>query len=175
MFRRLFAASILAAASCAAFAQVQNFQDSRAIIVNVSPHIELSGFSFQNTSRDRRDRFEQGMSWKNTGTQPVVATEIIVLKYDPFDQREIGTRIVVEGKNSVDWSPLQPGEQARDGTIEIGHESTFTAVAYVRAVRLADGTVWRVNEKELADKLRQVVPGIKDFGSLKADPKAPAK
>lgn len=174
MFRRFIVTFALAVPAVLSFAQ-QNFQDSRAIIVNVSPHIELSGFSFQNTSRDRRDRFEQGMSWKNTGTQPVVATEIIVLKYDPFDQREIGTRIVVEGKNSVDWSPLQPGEQSRDGTIEIGHESTFTAVAYVRAVRLADGTVWRVNENELAAKLRQVVPGIKDFGSLKADPKAPAK
>jgi hypothetical protein len=157
-----------------AFAQ-QNFQDRKAIIVNVSPHIELSEFSFQNTSRDRRDRFEQGLTWKNIGKQPVVATEIIVLKYDPFDQRQIGTRLEVQGKNSVDWSPLQPGEQARDGTIEIGHEGTYTAVAYVRAVRLVDGTVWRVNEGELAAKLRQVVPGIRDFGSLKPDPKSPEK
>lgn len=41
----------------------------------------------------------------------------------------------------------------------------MTAIAYVRAVRLADGTVWRANEAELVQKLRQVLPGIKDYGS----------
>lgn len=47
----------------------------------------------------------------------------------------------------------------------------MTAVAYVRAVRLADGTVWRANEAELLQKLRQVAPGIKEYGSVRPDAK----
>jgi hypothetical protein len=40
---------------------------------------------------------------------------------------------------------------------------------------LADGTVWRVNESELMQKLKGVAPGIKDFGSVKPDPKPEQK
>lgn len=170
MIRALIISSALLVSFGPASALDQNFQGRRAIIVNSSPFIELSGFDFVNKQIDRSQRFQQKLYWKNIGQQPVIATEIIILKYDAFDQRLIGTRFVVEGRNSADWSPLLPGEENTDATIGYRTESVLTAIAYVRAVRLADGTIWRVNESELLPKLRQAVPGLKDFGRLNADP-----
>lgn len=66
---------------------------------------------------------------------------------------------------------LQPGISSRDGTIGYGEEQVFTAIAYVRAVRLADGTVWEVAPTQLLAELRKNVPGFKDFGKLEPDSK----
>jgi hypothetical protein len=152
-----------------------NYPDRKAIIINNSPNVELSGFSFRNSYADRRTRFEQDMRWKNIGQQPIAAFEIVILKYDAFDQRMIGTRWVVTGRDSANWSHLAPGESAGDGTRGFGSEEVMTAVAYVRAVRLADGTVWRANEAELLQNLRQVAPGIKEYGSVRPDAKPTAE
>lgn len=171
-WRYLIGLVLAAALFSQAQARASNFPDKSALILNTSPAIELSGFYFENTSNDRRDRFEQHISWKNIGQQSIIAFEIVILKYDAFDQREVGSRWTVTGTNSANWSPLKPGESSRDGILGYGTEEVFTAIAYVRAVRFADGTVWRVNDAELQQQLRKVAPGIKDFGSVKPDPKA---
>ena len=170
-WRFLIGLVLAAAFFSQAQAQSSNFPDKTALIINTSPDIELSGFSFGNNYADRRTRFEQHMSWKNVGQQPIIAFEIVILKYDAFNQRELGSRWTVTGTNSANWTPLPPGESSRDGILGYGSEEVFTAIAYVRAARLADGTVWRVNDAELQQKLRSVAPGIKDFGSVKPDPK----
>lgn len=174
MFRRSVLLAAFALASGAAMAQADNFPDKKAIIINNSPHVELSGFDFRNTYADRRTRFEQNMRWKNVGSQPLAAFEIVILKYDAFDQRLIGSRWIVTGRDSANWTHLPPGESAGDGTRGFGSEEVMTAIAYVRAARLADGTVWRANEAELLQKLKQVAPGIKDYGSVKPDAKPAA-
>lgn len=171
-FRKIFFAFwLLFTASLSVAAQNSNFPDRKAVILNTCPHVELSDFSFANRYADRRTRFEQNLSWKNIGSQALAAFEVVVLKYDAFDQRVIGTRWTVTGKNSADWSPLAVGDSRADGIIGYGTEEVFTAIAYVRAARLADGTVWRANEVEVMNSLRKVAPGIKDFGSVKPDPK----
>lgn len=156
-------------------ANAGNFPDSKAHIVNVSPHVEITGFQFLNQDRDRRSRFTTSYAWKSTATQPIVAFEIVMLKYDAFDDRMINSRFVVQGKNSTNWSPLAPGESQRDGSIGFGEEDVFTGIAYVRRVRLADGTIWTVDEARLAAELKKIAPGIRNFGNLAPDPKAPAK
>lgn len=171
MFRRSLLLAAFALASGAAMAQASNFPDKKAIVINNSPHVELSGFDFRNTYADRRTRFEQDMRWKNIGTQPLAAFEIVILKYDAFDQRLTGSRWTVTGRDSANWVHLQPGDSAGDGTRGFGSEEVMTAIAYVRAARLADGTVWRANEAELMQKLKQVAPGIKDYGSVRPDAK----
>lgn len=148
-----------------------NYPDRRAIVVNTAPQVELSGFGFQNTYKDRRTRFETSMKWKSLASQPITAFEIVILKYDAFNRRLIGERWTVTGTNSANWGPLQPGTSSGDGTIGLGEELVFTAVAYVRAVRLADGTMWEVNSTQLLADLRKSVPGFKDFGRLEPDPK----
>jgi len=154
-----------------AVAQDSNYPDRKPIILNTCPVVELSGFSFQNRYADGRTRFETHMSWKNIGTQPLTAFEIVILKYDAFDRRLIGERWTVTGVNSADWRPLAPGAQSTDGTISFGEEEVFTAIAYVRAARLADNTVWAVNDSQLIADLKKMTPRIKEFGDLKPDPK----
>lgn len=161
-------------APCAAVAQDSkyNYPDRKPIIVNICPFVELSNFLFQNTYASGRGvHFETHMFWKNIGIQPLTAFEIVILKYDAFDRRLIGERWTVTGVNSGDWSPLQPGARSADGTIGLGTEEVLTAIAYVRTARLADNTIWAVNDSQLITELRKVIPGFKDFGDLKPDPK----
>lgn len=168
-----FALLLVAAAHTPTLAIDQNFPARRALIVNSCPHVELSDFTFRNFYADRATRFAQDLKWKNIGTQPLVAFEIVILKYDPFDRRLIGSRWVITGKNSADWSPLEPGETNADGTRSYGDEEVFTAIAYVRAARLQDGTVWHVDPATLADQLKKVAPDLKQYGSLEPDPEPP--
>jgi hypothetical protein len=148
-----------------------NFPNRKALIVNNAPAVELSDFSFKNVYNQGSTRFEQDMKWKNISTQAITAFEIVVLKYDPFGRRLIGSRWTVTGKNSADWSPLPPGASDGDGTRGYGDEEVFTAIAYVRNVRLADGTIWTANDTDLLSRLRKALPEFKDFGDLKPDPK----
>ena len=150
-------------------AQDNNYPDRKAIIANVCPFVELSGFSFQN----KGSHFATNMSWKNIGRQPVTAFEIVILKYDAFDRRIIGESWTVPGVDSADWRPLQPGDRSANGTTGSNQEEVFTAIVHVRTVRLADNAVWTVNGGQLNNELRKVSPGIRDFGELAPDPPTP--
>ncbi len=169
---RLFILAALLFFTGAVYAQGtdSNYPDRRVFIVNSFPSVELSGFSFQNRYADRRTRFETNMTWRNTGTQPIVAFEIVILKYDAFNRRMMGERWTVTGTDSANWRPLAPGAIGRDGTIGYGEQLVYTAVAYIRSARLADGTVWHVDQSQLLAELRKTVPGFKDFGALDPDP-----
>lgn len=158
-----------------AWAQDENYPNRRAILVNTCPFIQLENFQFRNASDGRSTRFIKEMRWSNTGAQPIVAFEIVVLKYDAFDQRLRGTRWTVTGTNSADWRPLGPGGIGGDATRAYGAEEVMTAIAYVRQAKLADGTVWRVAESDLLRQLQEAAPGIKDFGSIRPDPAAAPK
>jgi hypothetical protein len=175
----LFAALITAYVGTAGAAQ--NYADRKAYTINLSPHVEITDFSFANEDRDRgrglssETRFMASYSWKSTSQQPIVAIEMVMLKYDAFDERLIGSRFIVQGTNSVNWSPLQPGKSSSDGSISFRDEDVFTGVAYVRRVRLSDGTVWRVDESKLLQELKKVAPNIRNPGSLAPDAKPPVK
>ena len=153
------------------FGQNNNFPDRKAIVLNKSPQVEITDFSFANTFISGRTRFQQSATWRNIGGVPVVAFEIVILKYDAFDQRLFGSRWTVTGKNSGDWRPLAPNETASDAILSIGTEDVLTGIAYVRSVRLSDGTVWRANLAETQSELRKLVPKLKEFGSIEPDPK----
>jgi hypothetical protein len=148
-----------------------NFPDRKAIVVNNAPAVELSDFSFKNVYSNGSTHFEQHMKWKNVATQAITAFEIVVLKYDPFGRRLIGSRWTVTGKNSGDWTPLPAGAVDGDGTRALSDEEVFIAIAYVRHVRLTDGTVWTANDLDLLTRIRKALPDLKDFGDLKPDPK----
>ncbi len=152
-----------------------NYPDRKALIVNICPHVELSAFSFANRYDRGSTRFNQDMKWKNIGKQPLVAFEIVILKYDAFNRRLLGTRWTVTGKDSADWKPLEPGESNGDGTRSLGAEEVFTGIAYVRLARLKDGTIWKVDDVKLVEQLRKVAPEIDEFGDVKPDPKPKAE
>jgi len=169
-----FALALLIAAAGPAAAQGENYPDKKAITVNLCPYVELTSFQFSNEEPlQGRPRFEMRAYWKNIGTQPVIAFEIVVLKYDPFNRREMGTRWIVTGHDSANWKPLGPGETATDGTIGFGTEDTFTAIAYIRAARLANGEVWHVDTGKLREQVAKAAPFLREPGDLMPD--APVK
>jgi hypothetical protein len=169
-------ATALAVLACMANA-AQNYPDRKAYTINLCPHVEITNFNFANEDRDRGrglstdTRFMSNYSWKSTSQQPIVALEIVMLKYDAFDERLVGSRFIVQGTNSVNWSPLPPGQSSSDGSIGFRDEDVFTGIAYVRRVRLRDGTVWRVEESKLLQELKKVAPNIRNPGSLAPDAK----
>jgi hypothetical protein len=149
-----------------------NYPDRRAFVVNACPFVELSKFRYGNTIEfgGNSTVFEKHVAWKNIGTKPLIAFEMIILNYDAFDQRILGSRWVVTGTDRGNWSHLDPAESGTDGITSYGPEEVFTAIVYVSAARLADGTVWKVNEGELPEQVRKVAPDMKDFGDLPPDP-----
>lgn len=172
-FIALFALSftLISGAQTTAYSSSYNFPDRKALVINNCPFIELSGFFIGNAHGGRDYRFNTELKWKNLGKEAISAIEVVVLKYDAFDQRMIGTRWTVTGHNSANWLPLQPGEVDGDGLSSFKTEEVMTAIVYVRSARLASGAVWRASDGELTQKLKQAAPFIKDFGSIKPDQK----
>jgi hypothetical protein len=173
--RVFFSCCLLLLCSSIAVQAQSNFPDRRAIIVNNCPHVELSDFKYGNKTpfSSTVTRFEQDLKWKNVSTQPIVAFEIVILKYDPFDRRLIGSRWLVGGRNSANLTPLPPGASSGDGTISYRDEDVFTAIAYIRHVRLQDGTIWTADDEQLLAAVRAAAPFLKEFGDLKPDAKPP--
>jgi len=152
-----------------------NYSDRKAVIVNNCPSVELSGFSFENRFRDSGNHFDQEMKWKNVGKQAIVAFEIVILKYDAFNERLIGTKWTVTGTDSAQWKPLDVGESGADGLRGLDEEEVYTAIAYVRIARFKDGTIWRASDTKLLPLLHKAAPEIEEFGDIKPDPKPKAK
>lgn len=172
---RRFCCAALGVLALPSWGQSPNFPDRRAIIINSCPFVLLEKFDFRNELDGNLGRFVKEMRWTNVGSQPLAAFEIVVLKYDAFDQRLRGTRWTVTGANSADWGALGPGGIGGDATRAVGVEGVMTAIAYVRQARLGDGTLWRVNEDELLPQLKAAAPRIKDLGSIRPDPVMPAQ
>jgi hypothetical protein len=169
---RMLATSILLILVMAGFLHaenVMNFPDRKALVIDNCPYVRLSSFSFENRYERVGYRSAQSMAWSNVGGQSVIAFEIVILKYDAFNERTNGVRWTITGFNSQNWLPLNPGYTGFDTVFGLTTEEAFTCIAYVRSVRLKDGTVWRADAKELLVKLREVAPDITTFGSLNGE------
>lgn len=147
-----------------------NYPGRKAVVVNNCPHVELSGFSFENRVERGEIRPVQHVNWKTVSDQPFVACEIVILKYDPFNRRMVGMAWTIAGTDSEHWSPLPQGKAGEGSAVDPGREQVFTAIAYVRLARLQDGTIWQADEAALLEQLRTAAPEIKDFGDLKPEP-----
>ena len=145
---------------------MMSYPDSKALIDNNCPYVKLTNFWFENRYERNSCRFVQSMTWTNIGGQPIVAFEIVILRYDAFNQRINGLSWTITGSDSDNWMPLQPGYMGSDMTFGSTVEEVFTSIAYVRAVRLKDGTIWRANAQQLLERLRKVAPDIEQFGNV---------
>jgi hypothetical protein len=144
-----------------------NFPDRKPYVVNNSPFLQLSNFRFSNQFRDHRYVLITDLTWKNVGTVPITAFEIVLAYYDPFNRSiRTGGRWLVPGTNSANYSPLAPGASSSDGTIGIRTEDAYTGFAFVRAVRLQNGTVWMFDEKAVEAEIKKRLPQIKDFRNI---------
>ncbi|MBI3505490.1 MAG: hypothetical protein HY059_11670 [Proteobacteria bacterium] len=145
-----------------------NFASRQAeIINNASNFIELSDFSFKNEFDRSRTRLTTNLAWTNKSSQPIIAFEVVVLRYDPFN-RPIrgGGRWLITGTDSGNWTPLAPGARGSDGTFGFDAEPVMTSVVFVRLIRFQDGTVWQFNEQQILQAVKQRLPAIRDIGEI---------
>ena len=132
------------------------------------PFVKLTEFRWDNFTEKRTyaSKQEFKFAWTNIGDQALVAFEIVTLKYDPFDRPMLGSRMTVTGRSSADYRPLPPGQSSSDGFYGYGHTDTFTGIAYVRSARLADGTVWQIDEAQLKAAIKKALPTLREYGPL---------
>jgi hypothetical protein len=149
-----------------------NFPDRRGYAINNSPFLELSDFRFENKHQNYSTRLITELRWKNIGDKPIIAFEIVVVYFDPFNERirTAGGVWLVTGRDSADWRALPPGGASSDGLIGHRQHPVLTAFAYVRAVRHADGTVWRFDLNVVEEEIRRRLPDIREIGNLDPDP-----
>lgn len=153
-----------------------NFSDRRSIIINNCPFIQLSDFNYHNAYDRSIMRLRTNLSWRNAGDQPIVAFEVVVLRYDPFNRPIYGGgRWLITGNNSADWRPLMPGRQSSDGLIGHDEQPVLTSVVYVRAARLADGAVWMFDEPAIEQRIREELPALHEIGDVNPAPSETAR
>jgi hypothetical protein len=93
----------------------------------------------------------------------VTAFEIVTLPYDTFnDQR----RVIASMVRSQEKAPFSPGAVGTQNVRLIGEKDIYTAVGYIRRVRLSDGTIWQVDETTLRNSIKKSVPSLKQMGRL---------
>lgn len=173
--------AVLPVMSAPAVAQIAepgiNFAERQAIVINnAQDKIELSGFRFANEYRDRRFRLVTNLSWTNKSDQPIIAFEVVILRFDPFN-RPIrgGGSWMITGRNSGDWSPLMPGTSSSDGLIGFDDDPVLTSVVYVRAIRFANGDVWTANTAEVTRQIQGRLPTLRDLGDVSPNPSGPER
>jgi hypothetical protein len=146
-----------------------NFGDRRALIVAECPFVELTGFAFRNVADGQGWFFEESLAWRNTSPQAVIAVEVAILKYDAYNRREPVVDWSLKGHGANDWTPLGAGEGSRDATRAAGADDAYTEIAWVRRVRLQDGTIWDANEADVLRDAHRAAPDIRDLGELRSE------
>lgn len=143
-----------------------SYPNRRAVVADVCPHLKITSFTFQTVYERSMDRFKSNYSWKNVGSQGIESFELIILKYDPFNDQLIGSKAIFPGHNSAKYSPLMPGEEDSDGGSNINSDAVYTAVAYIRSIRFTNGTIWRAAASDIVKSIRAQVPDLLDVGKL---------
>ena len=147
-----------------------NFANRKAHIVNLAPGLEITKYTFCNTDGARfQSQFVEDLAWKNTGSLPIVTYEVVTIKYDAFNRRLIGSKLTFGGISSASWTPLEPGMSSADGLLDHGTSYVLTGIAYINAVRYADGRVWTSDPAKLIEAVRRVLSDFKDVGELTPD------
>lgn len=149
-----------------------NFAERKAVIISQPGiGIALQDFSFGNSYETSSFRLTTNLGWKNVSKEPITAFEVVILRYDPFNRPMFsGGRWLVTGRNSGDWSELQPGETSSDGLVGYEDEPVFTSVVYVRAIRYSDGTVWSADIPKIEAAIRVQLPVLKQLGDVSPAP-----
>jgi hypothetical protein len=136
------------------------------MVANVCPHLKITSFSFSNVHERSMDRFKTEYSWENTGDKDIIAFEIVVLKYDPFNRQLIGSRNIFPGHNSATSRALKQKETDSDGGYSLGSKDVFTAYAYIRSIRITEDTVWNANPADIIASIKKQTPDILEPGAL---------
>ena len=151
------------------FAATRNFSDRQAITVNnLNNVLEITSFEFGNRTGGTSLHPAIELTVVNRASQAIVYYEIGFVRFDPINRRitappQLTARagLAATIMNNNNWRPLPAGQAS---SIAEGYEirgsliTTYTTIAYVQAVRLQDGTVFRTDPLEMRTLLARQFP-----------------
>jgi len=123
----------------------------------------------------------ENLSWANTGNQAVTAYEVVTIKYDVFNRRLIGSKMIIGGSTSAQWEPLRPRASSQDGMDGSSTSHVHMGITYIRAVHYADGSVWKADPAQVIEAVRGLGIEVKELDETgpdspqsRAEPAAPS-
>lgn len=142
--------------------------------LGVCPFIRLTIFNINKSYvQGEGMRRDYTLTWSNNGKKGVVALEVRLLKFNPFNERLGDSAFIFPGHRGVNL-PLEPTESGSGRIRASFDKELFTALAYVSKIRFTDGMVWRASPAAVAAQIKVAVPslaGDKPSRALKAVPK----
>jgi hypothetical protein len=154
----LLAITAVIAMSSSAFAQTN---EVRIIEVPGAP-LEITSYAAEYRERGTytTEGIHHSVTVRNVSQQEIVAISIGFNAFDAF-KRYMGRPL-----NGVDIAPIAVAETTGRMTWTQTPSASFTfarygiGVAYVRLVRLADGTIWEADMDYVLDQLQQIEDGL---------------
>jgi hypothetical protein len=164
----VLALSIASSAAVAADYCKLNYASRAALVADICPHLKIVAFSVGNSldGPGYSPTFREEFTWQNTGQKDIIALELGVLKWDPFNEAMIGSRLILPGRTDGGYRVLKPGEKDSDAALDYGHEHTYTAIGYVNRIRFGDGSVWTSDPVDLAREVKRLAPQVLGLGRL---------
>lgn len=161
------AAKVFLAVLMLTMSTVSLAQESSVVIKQQGSPIEISSYKAQfqrevragTYTRGQPDQILHSMTCKNVADKDIVAVQIGFASFDAFNElmgRFNGLalqRINIGKAQAVNWEQRPYAAFAFEGY--------GTGVAFVNAVRFADGTIWRANQAELLLELQKFEKDLK--------------
>jgi hypothetical protein len=161
--KKIFAALCLFSAlaiSSVASAQIKDFERTLSLTINQSPDIKITEFYFfRYVSAMGKATSESRYKYRNVGKQDVIAFELSILRFDPFDRQLPTIKSLIPGFSARDYASLPPDIGYEDG-LYAPDLIVFTSIIFVAAVRRQDGTVWRYDRAALKKEIAARFPSI---------------
>ena len=110
-------------------------------------------------SRGHSDQIRHTVTYTNTSTKEIVALQIGLASFDAFNS--FMDRFSGWSVSQVQPNETKKGEWTQRPYAAFSFQSYGTGVAYVNAVRFADGSIWRANLSEVLADLQKFEKDLK--------------
>lgn len=159
-------ASFIAIAS-AALMSLAHAQESSVVLKQTGSPLELTSYSAKfepersgsSYSRGNPDQIRHAVTYKNSSTKEIVALQIGLTSFDAFNG--FMGRFNGWATERIPPGEAKTGEWSQRPYAAFAFKGFGTGVAYVNAVRFADGTIWRANLAEVLVELQKFEKELK--------------
>lgn len=142
-------------------------QESSVVLKQPGAPLELTSYraSFQpesrgsSYSRGNPDQINHAVTYKNISPKEIVALQIGLTSFDAFNG--FMGRFNGWATQSIPSGTAKTGEWEQRPYAAFAFKGYGTGVAYVNAVRFADGTIWRANLAEVLIELQKFEKELK--------------
>lgn len=132
---------------------------ARSLILQSCPALELTSYEWDLKEDRISERCRRYFGWKNTSEREIVAVQVIVLRFDPFNRSMLPMRLIAGG--AAGQNMLKVGASSFAVTYDLGFDvSEYTSIAFVSDVRFSDGSRWEFSEQSVLALLKKAAPEL---------------